>query len=79
MEKWIEKLPSDVYRRLAECRNKKSDIPMLVNCRWEAMVEAGKQEEGFTKEDALVDILEWLDMNSQWFDFTREEYDALKA
>ena len=74
-----EKKP-DVYGRLCSCSNTKEDLPYLVNIRWMWMQNKGKDKDGFTKEDALVDILEWLDSNSQWqlADLTREEYDELK-
>ena len=44
------------------------------------MQSKGKDKQGFTKEDALVNILEWLDSNNQWWlaDLTIEEYDELK-
>lgn len=76
--KWTENLPSDVYNRLRNCRSTKADIQTLVNVKWAAMKANGKQEQGFTKEDALIDIMELLDCNSQYFDLTREEYDELK-
>lgn len=74
----MEKKP-DVYQRLCECRNTKEDLPYLVNIRWMWMQSVGKDKEGFTKEDALVNILEWLDSNGQWElgDLTREECDEL--
>ena len=75
---WTDKLPADVSNRLGNCRSRRSDIETLVNVRWAAMIEAGKKDEGFTKEDALVQILELLDCNGQSFDLTRAEYDALK-
>ncbi len=75
---WSENLPQDVYERLGNCRNRKSDIETLVNVKWATMVEAGKREEGFTKEDALIDVLELLDCNGQYFDLSKEEYDELK-
>ena len=76
--KWVDNLPSDVYNRLRNCRSTKEDIQTLVNVKWAAMKANGKQEQGFTKEDALVDILELLDSNGHFFDLTREEYDELK-
>lgn len=81
---WTDRLPSDVYVRLAECRNTKKDLPILVNTRWVWMaekIEEGKLDKSFTKEDALVYILELLDANSQWVlaDITRAEYDELKS
>ncbi len=78
---WIDKLKevaTDTYTRLGACRSTKKDIETLVNVKWATMVEAGKQEEGFTKEDALIDVLELLDCNGQYFDLSKEEYDELK-
>ena len=79
MANWMDKLPADVYSRLAACRSRRSDIGILVNCKWAAMVEAGKRDEGFTKENALVSILDLLDSNDQFVDLTRAEYNALIA
>lgn len=74
---WTWNLPGEVYHRLCECRTRRSDLETLVNAKWYAMVQSGKDKQGFTKEDALVYILDLLDCNSQWFDLTRAEYDAL--
>lgn len=77
---WFSVLPSDVYRRFCECRNIKSDIKILVDARWNFM--RGKEEyKEFTKEDAVVYVLELLDANSQWdlADLTVEEYNELKS
>ena len=78
--KWQDNLPSDVYNRLCSCSNTKEDLPILVNARWKYMKESGKDSMGFTREDALVFILDWLDSNNQWSlcELTREEYDELK-
>ena len=38
------------------------------------MQDAGKDKEGFTKEDALVAVLELLDSNGQDIDLTTDEY-----
>ncbi len=78
---WTDKLmevATDTYTRLRACRNTKKDIETLVNVKWATMVEAGKREEGFTKEDALIDVLDLLDCNGQCFDLSKEEYDELK-
>lgn len=79
-KKWTDTLPADVYTRLCECRNVKSDIRIMVDCKWAFMKENGKHNEGFTKADALTDILDWLDSNHQWLlcDLTKEEYDDLR-
>ena len=77
---WIDFLPTDVNRRLSECKNTKEDIAVLVNARWRWLQERGKDKEGFTKEDALVDVLDWLDSNSQWQladCLTKDEFDEL--
>ena len=77
---WTDKLSGDVYHRLCECRTRKEDLPMLVNVRWAWLKGQGKDKQGYTKEDALVQILEYLDCNDQWrlADLTVEEYDELK-
>ena len=74
---WTDKLPEEVYNRLCNCHSRQSDIATLVNVKWASMVEAGKREQGFTKEDALVYILDLLDSNGQFFDLSRAEYDGL--
>ena len=79
MKKWTDKLSNDVYVRLCNCMTKKSDIQELVNAKWLLYKEIGKDKEGFTKEDALVSVLELLDCNSSCFDLTEEEYDNLIA
>ena len=40
-----------------------------------------ERKKGFTKEDALIQVLEWLDANNQWqlTDLTREEYEELAS
>lgn len=76
---WVYNLPSNVYGRLCACRNIKEDLPALVNTRW-AWMKNQERYAKFTKEDALVYILDLLDANSQWqlCDMTSEEYDELK-
>ena len=74
---WTDKLESGVYERLCNCRSRKSDIEPLTNAKWAAMKEAGKDKQGFTKEDALVAVLEMLDCNGQCFDLTVDEYNEL--
>ena len=75
---WMKNLPADVENRLANCRSRRSDIGILVNVKWAAMVADGMKEQGFVKEDALVYILDLLDSNGQFVDLSRGEYDALK-
>ena len=74
---WMHDLSNEVFNRLCDCRTTKADLPELVNAKWNSFKENGKADRGFTKEDALVDILEFLDCNSCYFDLTREEYEAL--
>ena len=74
---WTDNLTEDVWLRLRECRTRKTDIPALVNAKWINYQENGKAEKGFTKEDALVDVLELLDCNSCYFDLTEDEYSVL--
>ena len=75
---WMNNLPADVESRLGNCRSRRSDIEILVNVKWAAMIANGMKEQGFVKEDALVYVLDLLDSNGQWFDLTRGEYDSLK-
>ena len=58
-KKWVEFLPEDVYQRLANCNSMKSDIPVLVNAKWRSYRESSKDKQGFTKEDALIEVLEY--------------------
>lgn len=78
--KWTDRLSSEVYTRLCECRSTKEDLPVLVNAKWAFFKDEGKDKKGFTKEDALLSILELLDANGLSIpsDLTREEYDELK-
>ena len=75
--KWTDYLSSDVYTRLGNCTSTKEDIKPLVSAKWLYYQKTGKAEKGFTKEDALVSILELLDCNSRFFDLTKEEYAEL--
>ena len=77
VKNWTEHLEADVYTRLCNCCNIRSDLPKLVNARWLFYKETEKDTQGFTKEDALVDILELLDSNSQYIDLTYDEYNEL--
>lgn len=74
---WTDKLENDVVKRLANCNSLKRDIEPLTNAKWAAMKEAGKDKQGFTKEDALVSVLELLDCNGQCFDLTADEYNEI--
>lgn len=73
--KWTDRLESGVYGRLCSCNSRMSDIEPLVNAKWGSMKETGKDQKGFTKEDALISILELLECNGQFFDLTAEEYE----
>lgn len=77
---YLQKVNPTVYNRLAGCCSRKEDLPILVGTRWSWLKMKGKDKEGFTKEDALVQILEWLDSNGQWqlADITTDEYEDLK-
>ena len=74
----LEGVHGDVFLRLCECRTIKKDLPILVNTAWAWMKEKNSEA---TKEDALVDVLELLDANSQWelADLTIDEYNELKS
>lgn len=74
---WLSKLPYDVLHRLEACCTKKSDLPYLVNAKWLDCKEKGRDKLGYTKEDVLVDVLDHLDCNSQWFDLTEDEWKEL--
>lgn len=76
-KKWADALSDDVYTRLCNCRTLKADLPELVNAKWQSYIDSGKADGGFTKEDALVSVLELLESNSQVFDLGKEEYDSL--
>lgn len=75
---WTDYLSEDVFTRLCECRNTKMDIANLVNARY-AWLQSKEQYKNFTKEDALVYVLELLDCNSQWelTELTEDEYKEL--
>lgn len=77
MKSWTDRLPAAVYCRLCNCRSIKADIKTLTDARWAAMRDAGKDKDGFTKEDALVEVLELLESNTQGFDLTQDEYSKL--
>lgn len=77
MKKWTEYLSREVYLRLANCMTLKSDLVDLVNAKWLSYKESGKDRQGFTKEDALVSVLELLYSNGIDFDLTIAEYDEI--
>ena len=75
---YLQEMHSDVYDRLCNCRNTKDDIRILV--RWKYAVKK-ENNPRYTKEDALVSILELLDSNGQYqlCDLTKEEYKDLAS
>ena len=73
-KRWVDYLPADVYSRLSACRSRKDDIVPLAQAKWAWMKANGKDKAGFTKEDALIQVLEHLDSNGQYIDPTRDEY-----
>lgn len=79
MARWTDHLSPAVYNRLCNCCNSREDLKELVDAKWMNYVERGKHLEGYTKEDAVVDILDWLDSNGQYIDLTSEEFKELSA
>ncbi len=77
MKKWTEYLKEDVYIRLCNCQTTKSDLEQLVNAKWLSYKENGKADKGFTKEDALIAVLELLDCNFCCIDLSTNEYKSL--
>lgn len=76
---WLNLLPNDVYYRLCQCETLRDDLTALVSSKWQHYKQTGKAENGYTKEDALVSVLELLDCNGIYYDLTMDEYNALKA
>ena len=74
--KWTWKLKSEVYERLCDCCTINGDILPLTQARWSWMKEQEKYK-SFSKEDALVYILELLDSNSIDCDLTKDEYEEI--
>ena len=70
-KKWTDYLSEDVYIRLCECRTIKADIPELVKCKWKTM------EYPFTKEDALIEVIDLVYANCCFIELTTEEWDEL--
>ena len=77
MNRWTDYLPEAVYTRLCNCQTLKTDLPVLVSAKWRDYVKAGKDKAGFTKEDALISVLELLDCNSCGIELTKDEYNDL--
>lgn len=70
-------LSNEVYNRLCNCCTQKRDLQELVNAKWAAYKEAGKDHKGFTKEDALIAVLELLDENGFDYGLSGDEYTDL--
>ena len=70
-KKWTDYLSEDVYTRLCECRTIKADIPELVKSKWATM------EYPYTKEDALIWIIDLVYANCCFIELTTEEWDEL--
>lgn len=71
-KKWTDGLSNGVYTRLCECRTIKSDLAELVKCKY-AYSEYSPSII-YTKEDALIYVLELLDANGIEIDMTLDEY-----
>lgn len=69
-QKWIDLLNEDVYERLCNCCSRKSDILPLTQAKWSFF----KDKKDYDKEQALAEVLELLDCNSQFFDLSATEY-----
>lgn len=79
MKEWYDYLDEPIYRRLCECRTIKADLPALVNAKFRSFKDLGKQGElGYTKEDALIEVLKLLDCNGFDADISVAEYNSLK-
>lgn len=71
---WQQHLPEAVYDRLCYCKSTKKDIGILARAFYHYSSKV--QEKGWTKEDCLNHILEWvLDWNGATWDYTEDEYD----
>ena len=73
--RWTEFLQQDVLARLANCCSRKQDIKHLVDARFKWYRETGRDK--FTREDALLFVLDLIASNSQDIDLTEAEYKAL--
>ena len=71
---WVSNLTGPVRQRLNDCMSTKDDVQHLVNAKWSWMKANGYQAQGFTKEDALISVLELLDCNGIFIDPSKEEY-----
>lgn len=70
---WQQHLPEDVYNRLCYCKSTKKDIGILARAFYHYSHKV--KEKGWSKEDCLNHILEWvLDWNGALWDYTDDEY-----
>lgn len=79
---WTNSIPLDVYMRLCDCQTTKEDLPILVKAKWSHTDKEpthGAFKGPYTKEDALIDILEMLDCNGldNVTELTQEEWEEL--
>ena len=70
-KKWTDYLSEEVYIRLCGCRTIKADIPELVESKWKSIAYP------YTKEDALISIIDLVYMNDCFIELTTEEWDEL--
>lgn len=78
---WSKYISEDVLTRLSECRNRKSDLPILRDALWQYTVDCGADND-FTLQDAAELTLEWVgDWNNQYAmtDLTVDEYNKFMA
>ena len=70
-KKWTDYLSEEVYVRLCECRTIKADNTEKEESKWKTM------EYPYTKEDALIWIIDLVYMNDCFIELTTEEWDEL--
>lgn len=78
---WQDYIPADVLDRLSDCRNKKSDLPILRDALWQYTKDNGA-DSNYSIEDAALLALEWVgDWNNQYTltDLTVDEYDTFMS
>lgn len=79
---WTNFIPFDVYIRLCDCQTTKEDLPILVETKWKHTKTKGRNRAvkgPYTKEDALIDVLEMLDCNGldNVTELTQKEWEEL--
>lgn len=73
-KKWTDLLDEHIYARLCNCCSRRTDILPLARAKY--CFEKSRNEE-YKKEQALIEILDHLDCNSQFFDLSQAEYDGI--